>query len=195
MWLFVMSSEPYLSVINVECSNVCLLCNNRITNTEASQKIISSSLLTLKDKAERWSLVILPRDDIFIQFKYAKERIENCNTDASFNVHSSCRTNFRTKLEKRIEKYGVVDVECEIPDSNDANKEDVLASPPSSTRSKVPSSRYICFVCNKVTDDDGNMYNHGGLGSPLAKNISVFCDESFIHLKLSARFCFKLCCS
>ena len=140
-----MSSEPYLSVINVECSNVCLLCNNIINNTEASQKIISSSLLTLKDKAERWSLVILPREDIFIQFKYAKERIENCNTDASFNVHSSCRTNFRTKLEKRIEKYGVVDVGCEIPDSNDANKEDVLASPPS-TRSKVSSSRYICFV-------------------------------------------------
>ena len=138
-----MSSEPYLSVINVECSNVCLLCNNIITNTEASQKIISSSLLTLKDKAERWSLVILPRDDIFIQFKYAKERIENCNTDASFNVHSSCRTNFRTKLEKRIEKYSVVDVGCEIPDSNDANKEDVLASPPSSTRKGIFFKIYL----------------------------------------------------
>ena len=70
-------------------------------------------------------------------------------------------------MEKRIEKYGVADVGCEILDSNDANKEAqkaVLASPPSSTRCKVTSSKYICFVCNEVTSHDGNMYNDGGLG-------------------------------
>ena len=30
------------------------------------------------------------------------------------------------------------------------------------------------------------------MGVPLAKNISAFCDEGFIHLKLSARFLFQI---
>ena len=68
-----MSSHPYSSVINVECSNVCLLYNNIISKNEASQKILLSSLLTLlKDKAERWSLVLLPRDGIFMLRKELK---------------------------------------------------------------------------------------------------------------------------
>ena len=69
-----MSSQPYLSVINVECSDVCRLCNNIISKNEASQKILPSSLLTmLKDKAEGWSLVLLPRDDIFIQLSMLRK--------------------------------------------------------------------------------------------------------------------------
>ena len=158
-----MLAKPYLRLDTGELEK-CLLCDKAIQEKDLKQTVCSAGSETIEGKAECWSQVqILSKDHPYHEFVHVSKRLETAQ--CPINVHTKCRINFRTHLDRKVRQYGL---QLEKTDGSEAaaqgmSTESVIGTKRRSNR--LPShAKFVCFICNAISEADGKPFNEGGLG-------------------------------
>ena len=158
-----MLAKPYLRLDTGELEK-CLLCDKTIQEKEPKQTVCSAGLETIKEKVERWSQVqILSKDRPYHEFAYVSKRLETAK--CPINVHTKCRINFRTHLDRKVQQYGI---QLEKRDGSKTAAQGVSTESVTGTKrrsNRLPGhAKFICFICNTISEADRKPFSEGGLG-------------------------------
>ena len=152
-------SKCFLSLQN-EDKEKCLLCEGALTTSSKCTVFRNDGWVKLKEQAKDWSRLNVHFEDKIYPLIKVHEKI-NSKQDAYGKAHVSCRTSFRTHLERATKRYGFVETEPNISTVDSPEK-----VPWVSRRSvgQHLAEKMLCFICNTKRICETSPYNQGGIG-------------------------------
>ena len=153
-----------------EKTDLCLICCQSIEQNEKAQQIGEKGLERFQALVKQWSTINIPLQDARHRYTEAYSKITSSTENENvLRVHTTCRVQFRTNIERCTNKFGL-----KITDEEGAIETDYEFPERRATRSvtKPLYSKKVCFVCNTERVIDKNPYNEGGLARCYTKIVA-----------------------
>ena len=137
-------SKCFLSLKN-ENEEKCLLCECPLTKSSKCTVFRNDGWANIKERAKDWSRLNVHFEDKIYPFTKVHEKI-NSHEAAYGKAHVSCRTCFRTHLERATKRYGfLIENEPSVAAADSPEKDHGTSR---RSVSQHLAEKRLCFICN-----------------------------------------------